>query len=151
MLKKIHRTANIGLYGSIIVTLATLALYYLWNYRFYMNDSGFKFLLIAGSVLAVLAIVTVLFTVRRSIPRIRQTDGIENKLKKYAEQTSNIYLTTLGIIVVECVIITLSHNNTLFMLIIVMVLMLILLYPNSLKVKVDLGLTDDEATKLLGD
>lgn len=147
-LKKIQRTANIGLYGSIGITLVTLALYFFWHYRFYSNETGYRFMLIAGSVLAVLAIVTILFTVRRSIPHIRQSDDLNYKIKKYTEQTKNIYLSTFGIIVIECVLITLAHANTLFMLVIVLVLMLFLLYPNNQKVKVDLGLNDDEMSSL---
>lgn len=151
MLKKIRRTANIGLYGSLGISLITMGVYFLWNYRFYANDRGFRFMLIAGAVLAVLALVTILFTVRTSIPKIRQLDDIEERMKRYQEQTANIYYTTFAIVTIECVLITLSHNSTLFMLLLVLVLMLFLLYPNSVKVKVDLGLTEEEATQYINE
>ena len=44
-----------------------------------------------------------------------------------------------------------SSQNVLLMLAMVTVLMLILAYPNIYKVKVDLGLTDEEMTSLYGD
>ena len=147
-INKIRRTANVGLYGSLIVSIATLALYYLWNKRFYANEQGFRFMLVAGCVLAVLAICTILFTVRKSNPKLRGLDDVNEKLSKYADQVSNIYLTTFAIVVVECVLITLSHNSILFMLLMLLVLTLFMLYPNHLKVKIDLGLTDEQVTEL---
>ncbi len=150
-LKKISRTANFGLYGSLLVSVATLALYYLWNRRFYINEQGFRFMLIAGCVLSVLAICTILFIVRKSTPKLRQMDDLNAKLAKYSEQVSNIYLTTLGIVVVECVLITLSHNSVLFMLLMLLVLTLFMLYPNHMKIKTDLGLSDEQMTELFPD
>lgn len=150
-IRKIRRSANIGLYGSLGVSVATIALYVLWNYRFYANARGYQFMLVAGCVLAVLSIVTILFTVRKSVPRLRQNDDLEQKLSKYAEQTSNIYITTLAIVVVECVLLTLSHNSTLIMLLMLLVVLLFLLYPNMLKIKVDLGLSDEQMKTLFDD
>ena len=150
-LKKISRTANVGLYGSLAVSIVTLALYYLWNKRFYINEQGFRFMLVAGCILAILAICTILFTVRKSTPKLRQMDDLNEKLGKYSDQVSNIYLTTLGIVVVECVLITLSHNSILFMLLMLLVLTLFMLYPNHLKVKTDLGLSDEQMSELFPD
>lgn len=147
-MKKLQRTANIGLYGSLLISLLTVCIYYFWNYRFYVNEGGFRFMTVAGCVLAVLTLAAILFTVRKSVPRIRQLDSIDERLKRYTEQTSNIYLTTLGVVVVECVFITFSHNSVLFMLLMVMVLLLFLLYPNHYRIKVDLGLTDEEWEQL---
>ena len=148
MLKKIRRPASIGLYGSIGVAILTLRLYLFGHYRFYANEHTYSAMLVAGSVLAVLAVITILFTVRKSTPRLRQMEDIQSKLTKYAEQTTNIYYTSLAIVVVECILITLSHNSVLFMLLIILVLTLILLYPNILKIKVDLGLSDEEVAQL---
>ena len=50
-----------------------------------------------------------------------------------------------------CLLMRLSNQNVLLMLTMVVVLTLFLSYPNIYRIKVDLGLTDDEMKTLFGD
>ena len=148
-LKKIQCSANIGLYGSIILGILTLVYHNFCHYRFYVNPYGRRFMLVAASVLSVLTIVTLLLVVRRSIPRLRQMSSLEEKLAAYAKHISDIFRGSLAVVVFICVIIVLSNESIVFMLLMLIVLMLIMLYPSSMKLKVDLGLTDEELLTLL--
>ncbi|MBQ0016172.1 MAG: hypothetical protein KBT04_04245 [Bacteroidales bacterium] len=150
-MKGITRMANIGLYGSIGITLITLAFYYLCEYRFYINNHSFRWILIAGAVLAVADVSIVLLNIKKQPSRIRQLDNLTGKVESYLSLVQAIYRTTLGVVVAECAIIILIHDTRLLMLIIIMVLMMILCYPNMYKVKVDLALDDDEMKRLYGD
>lgn len=147
-IKKIQRRANIGLYGSLIVGIATLLYHSFCHYRFYVNDYGHRLMLIGGAVLTVLVVATILLTVRRTIPQIRQLDSVEERLQRYANYIANLYNSTLAVVVIDCVLVVLSNDSTLFMLLLLLVMCLILLYPGSLKMKVDLGLTDEQFDQL---
>lgn len=149
-IKKIQRRANIGLYGSLIVGVATLAFHQFCHYRFYVNDHGHRLMVIAAAVLTVLVVSSILLTVRRTLPQIRQLDSVEERLNRYAELISNLYNSTLAVVVIDSVIVVLAHESTLFMLLLLLVMCLVMLYPSSLKMKVDLGLTDEQYDQLFG-
>ncbi|KWW31744.1 MAG: hypothetical protein AUK63_438 [bacterium P3] len=151
IIRKIQRTARIGLYGAIIIGIATLALYYLSRYRFYVNDYGHRLMLIGGAVLTVLVVAAILLAVRRTIPQIRQLDSLDERLQRYATHIANLYRSALAVATIDCTLIILSHDNTLFMLLLLLVICLVMLYPGSLKMKVDLGLTDEEFEQLFPD
>ena len=108
-------------------------------------------MLIAGTVLAVLAVVMILLTVRKTTPALRQLDSLDDKIKGYHSYITNLYNSTLAIVVIECILITLMSDTALLMVIILMVLVLFICYPNMYKMKHDLGLTDDEMKSLFGD
>ena len=57
----------------------------------------------------------------------------------------------LAVVVLICVFTVLSAQNVLLMLAMVSTLMLILAYPNIYRIKVELGLTDEEMKSLYGD
>ena len=63
----------------------------------------------------------------------------------------SLYTTMLAVVVVLCAFTILSARNVLLMLAIVSVLVLFLNYPNIYRMKVDLGLTDEEMKNLFGD
>ena len=89
-IKKIRRTANWGLYGSIAFILLAIAfLFSPWTLR--QTQTVSRWMLIAGTILAVLSVVMVLMTIRKNTPRLRQLDSLEEKLKGYAAHISNIY------------------------------------------------------------
>ena len=56
-----------------------------------------------------------------------------------------------AVVVLLCLMTVLSGQNVLLMLSMVATLTLFLAYPNIYKVKVDLGLTDEEMKSLYGD
>lgn len=150
-IKTIQRSSRIGLWGSVAAVLLTVVFIYASPYRFYQSDYTARWMLIAGSVLAVLAVSMTLLTVRRQVPLLRQTEGLEPKLKGYAAHVRSLYLTMLAVVVLLCLFTVLSGRNVLLMLILVTTLVLFLNYPNMYKMKVDLGLTDDEMRSLFGD
>ena len=131
----------------IIVSL----FYYVSPYRFYPSAHTSQWMLIAGSVLAVLAVSMSLLVIRRQIPSLRQSDSLEAKLEGYAAHVSSIYYTLFAVVVILCIFMVLSTRGVLLMLAIVTVLMLFLAYPNIYRIKVDLGLSDDEMKSLYGD
>ena len=151
VIKKMRRTANWGLYGSIAIVLITVIFHFCPYQITYQSSSVTRWMLISGAVLAVLAVVTVLMNIRKTTPRLRQLDNVDEKLTGYASFISGIYSTSLAIVIIECVLIVLMSDTSLLMITILLVLVLFLSYPNMYKMKNDLGLTDEEMLTLFGD
>jgi hypothetical protein len=150
--KKIRTSSQVGLWGSVAVVILSALFLYASPCRFPMqSDYVDRWMLIVGSVLAVLSLSMALLTIRKQVPRLRQTEGLEAKLSGYASHIRSLYLSVLAVVVILCAMTLISNQNVLLMLAMVTVLMLILAYPNIYKVKVDLGLTDEEMTSLYGD
>ena len=149
--RKIRKSATIGLWGSVAAVIIVSLFYYVSPYRFYPSAHTSQWMLIAGSVLAVLAVSMSLLVIRRQIPALRQSDSLEAKLEGYAAHVSSIYYTLFAVVVILCIFMVLSTRGVLLMLAIVTVLMLFLAYPNIYRIKVDLGLSDDEMKSLYGD
>ena len=72
-------------------------------------------------------------------------------MKGYAHHVSSLYLSMMGVIFTLSLLMVLAAQNVLLMLAIVSLLFLFLAYPNIYRVKVDLGLSDEEMTLLYGD
>ena len=151
LIKKLRRSANWGLYGSIAVILLAVIFHFTPYHVSYQSPQVARWMLIAGTVLAVLAVVMILLTVRKTTPALRQLDSLDDKIKGYHSYITNLYNSTLAIVVIECILITLMSDTALLMGIILMVLVLFICYPNMYKMKHDLGLTDDEMKSLFGD
>ena len=151
LIKKLRRSANWGLYGSIAVILLAVIFHFTPYHVSYQSPQVARWMLIAGTVLAVLAVVMILLTVRKTTPALRQLDSLNDKIKGYHSYITNLYNSTLAIVVIECILITLMSDTALLMVIILMVLVLFICYPNMYKMKHDLGLTDDEMKSLFGD
>ena len=149
-LRTIRRTSAIGLWGAVAIVVLTAA-FLLSPYTFRASEYTARWMLIAGSVLAVLAVSMVLLTVRKHVPELRQSEGLEKKLAGYASHVQSLYLSMLAVVAVVCAFVVLSGQNMLLMLAIITVLMLFLNYPNMYRLKVDLGLGDDEMRLLFGD
>jgi hypothetical protein len=149
---KIKRNAQLGLWGSAAVVILTSLFLYASPWRFpAQSDYVNRWMLVAGSVLAVLSLSMALLVIRKQVPRLRQTEGLQAKLAGYAGHIHSLYFSILAVVVVLCVMTLISNQNVLLMLAMVTVLMLILAYPNIYKVKVDLGLSDEEMSSLYGD
>lgn len=147
----IRRSAAIGLWGSVAAVILTALFHFVSPYRFYPSQHTSRWMLIAGAVLAVLALSMALMVIRKQIPSLRQNESLEAKLSGYANHIRSLYLTMLAVVVLICLFTVLSAQNVLLMLAMVSTLMLILAYPNIYRVKVDLGLTDEEMHNLYGD
>lgn len=150
-IKKFRRAANVGLYGSIVVVLITVIFHFSPFRVAPQTPEVQRWMLIAGTVLAVLAVVMALMTIRKTTPRIRQLDVMDKKIEAYASYINSLYTSTLTIVVIECVLITLMSESALLMVTILLVLLLFLAYPNMYKMKSDLGLNDEEMKSLFGD
>lgn len=150
---RIRRTANTGLYGSMGIVILTVIFYYASPYKFAaQSEQVMRWMLGAGCLLGVLAIMMVLMMIRKRTPTLRQMEGsLEQKLQAYASQVSNIFCGALAIVAIECVLILLMSDNSLLMVTILLVLLLFLAYPNMYKMKNDLGLNDEEMRSLFGE
>lgn len=150
--KKIKRSAQLGLWGSVAVVILASVFLYASPWRFSAQSEYTRhWMLVVGSVLAVLSLSMALLVIRKQVPRLRQADGLEAKLTGYANHISSLFLSILTVVVILCLMTVVSGQNVLLMLAMVTVLMLILAYPNIYKVKVDLGLTDEEMSSIYGD
>lgn len=154
-LAAIRRAANVGLWGSLLLIALTVVEHYLdryvWAREIVMDDYSRHKLLIVGLVMAVADIAAVLLTIRKDIPRLRQLDGVEEKLKRYKGLVRMVYLGTMSIVLLVCAIIVVTHENTLIMVLLLLFVTLMLNFPNMYKMKTDLGLNDDEMKSLFGD
>lgn len=146
-IKNIKRNAAIGLWGSVGVVIVAAVL----TYALHPSVGGTSWMVVAGTVLAVLAVSMMMLSVRRQIPRLRQSEGLENKLKGYATHVRELYMTMLSVVVILCVFTFASGRTVLLMLAMVSTLVLFLNYPNIYRIKIDLGMTDDVAKKVFGD
>lgn len=150
-LASIKRTSAIGLWGSVAVVILSSA-FMLSPYRVVpQNAYAARWMLIAGSVLTVLAVSMALLTVRKRIPTLRQCERLDAKLEGYAQHIRSLYMSMLVVVLVVCVLTLVATQHVLLMLAIVATLLLFLSYPNMYRVKVDLGLTDEEMRSLYGD
>ena len=151
ILAKIRHSANIGLYGSLAAVILTAVFHFLPWHITYQSPAVARWMLIAGTILAVLAVVMVLLMIRKTTPRIRQMDTLGLKLQAYADYISNLYYGTLSIVIMECLLIVLMSDSSLLMVTIILVLLLFLAYPNMYKMKADLGLLQEEFNELFPD
>ncbi len=146
----IKRTSQTGLWGSVGAVILTAAFMMSpWTLR--QSAYVSRWMLIAGSVLAVLAVSMTLMVVRRQVPRLRQSESLEAKLQGYASHVKSTFMSMFAVVVLLCLMTVLSGQNVLLMLSMVATLTLFLAYPNIYKVKVDLGLTNEEMKSLYGD
>ena len=138
LIQKIRRNANWGLYGSIALVLLVVVFHFCPWHISYQSQQVSKWMLISGTILAVLAVVMSLMTIRKTAPRLRQLDDLDAKLQGYTSYITSLYRSSLAIVAIESVLILL-------------ILLLFLAYPNMYKMKADLGLTDDQMQSLFGD
>ncbi len=149
--KTIRRSANIGLWGSVGVVILAAFYQLVSPWRFYPSQYTARWMLIVGSILAVLAMSMSLLVIRKQIPSLRQADTLNQKLGGYAQHIRSLYISMLVVVTLICVFMVLSAQNVLLMLAMVATLMLFLAYPNIYRMKVELGLTDEEMKALFGD
>ncbi len=150
-IKSIRRSANTGLWVSVGVVIVSALYTLVSHYRFYASQHTTRWMLVAGSILAVLAVSMALLVIRKQIPTLRQAESLEAKLSGYAQHIRSLYMSMMVVVLLICAIMVLSAQNVLLMLAMVATLMLFLAYPNIYRMKVELGLSDDEMRTLFGD
>lgn len=148
---RIKRMSQIGLWGSVAVVIIASLFLFASPWRFpAQTEYVQRWMLVVGSVLAVLSLSMALLVIRKQVPRLRQTEGLQAKLEGYAAYVQSLFLTIFVVVIILCFLTVLSNQNVLLMLAMITVLMLFLAYPNIYKVKVDLGLSDEEMVLLYG-
>lgn len=150
-IKKIRRYSQMGLWGSVAVAILASFFLFVSPVQFTQTTQVTRWMLIAGSVLAVLAVSMSLLTIRKQIPRLRQTEDLGQKLSGYVTHIRSLYLTMFAVVFIICIFMVLSNQKVLLMLAMVSVLTLFMAYPNIYRIKVELGLSDDEMKQLFGD
>lgn len=150
-IKTTQRASRTGLWGSVAVVIAAAVFHFASPYRFYPSAHTARWMLVAGSVLAVLSLSMALLVIRKQIPTLRQAEALETKLAGYAQHIRSLYLTMLAVVVLIVAFMVLSAQNILLMLAMLTTLMLFLAYPNMYRMKVELGLTDEDMKSLFGD
>ena len=146
-IKQIKRNAAIGLWCSVGAVIVSAVLCYVLH----PVAAATQWMVLAGTVLTVLAVSMTLLAVRKQIPLLRQAESLEKKLSGYASHVHDLYLTMLAVVVILCLFTIMSGHSILLMLAMVSTLVLFLDYPNIYRIKVDLGLGDEEARMLFGD
>lgn len=153
-IRKLRRSANIGLYGTLLIVLLTIVEHYLSNYvwvrQIVANEYTRHLLLMVGLIVSVVDIALILFSMRKQMPRLRQLEDIDDRLTRYASIVQNGYLITLFVSLFVAAIVVITHENTLIMLMLLLGLTLMLNYPNMYKIRADLGLLDDDMRRLFG-
>ena len=149
-LQTIRRASAWGLWGAVGMVILTAA-FFLSPWHFTTTPHTTRWALIAGAVLAVLSVSMVLLNVRRTIPQLRQNEDLEEKLSGYAAHIKSLFLTMLAVVVLICIFALMSSHSVLLMLAMVCTLVLIMNYPGIYRIKVDLGLTDEQMHTLFGD
>ena len=148
--QSIKRNSRLGLWSSVATVILTAAfLYSPWQFR--QSPYMCRWMLIAGSVLAVLSLSMTLLVIRRRVPQLRQMENLQQKLTGYALHIRSLYVSVSVVVFLLCLLTILSNQSVLLMLTMVTTLMLFLAYPNIYKIKVDLGLSDEEMKELYGD
>ena len=150
-IKTIRCSAALGLWGSMGIIILTAFYHLVSPYRFYPSEYTARWMLVVGTVLAVSEMGSSLRFIHKRIPVLRQLDSLETKFRGYAQHIRILYIFRLAVVFLICCLIVLSARIELLMLAMVATLMLILTYPNIYRIKVDLGLTDEEMKSLFGD
>jgi cobalamin synthase len=154
-IRKIRIAANIGLYGSLLLCIATVAEHYLakyvWAREITTNEYTRRLFLVVGLVVAVVNIAMILFLMRKKTPYLRQMDLVDEKLDGYRRLIGTIYYTSLVVVSLVSAIIVITHENTMIMLLLLLFITIVLNYPNMYKMKVDCGFSDQEMKDLFGD
>lgn len=150
-IKKIKRTSQICLWGSVAVVILTALFLYATPWCFTQTRQVSDAMMLSGSVLTVLAVSMALLTIRKRVPRLRQAESLDTKLKGYASHVSSFYGAIFVVVLVLAVLAVLANRRMLLPLSMLTTLMLFLAFPNIYRMKVDLGLTDDEMRSLFGD
>ena len=97
----IRRSAATGLWGSATAVILAALFHFVSPWRFYPSPHTARWMLVAGSVLAVLALSMALMVIRKQIPALRQNDSLDAKLAGYAQHIRSLYLTMLAVVVLN--------------------------------------------------
>jgi hypothetical protein len=150
-IKKIKRNSQVCLWGSVGMVFLVALFIYIGRWHFLQTREVANAMMIAGSVLSVLTVSMALLTIRKRVPLLRQTDDLGDKLRGYAAHIASFYRALFVVVVVLGVLTVLSGRNMLLALTMLVTLMLFMAFPNIYRMKVEMGLTDDEMRSLFGD
>lgn len=149
-MKQIKTASRIGLIGSVIVAAATIA-WMMWSqYTFRQSPQVHSTLLVVCTLLAIGGMSGMLLTVRKRFPKLRQLEEVEERLQGYCAIIKGIYYGMFAVIVVICTGTVLMGDKSMLMMVLLVTLSLFMQFPNIYRMKVDMGLTDQQAKELFG-
>ena len=100
-IRKIRTASLVGLYCSMAMVAAIVALNYFSHWRVTgVSLAMQRSMLVCGTVLAVLVTAVALLTIRRFTPKIRQIDDTERKLQLYAGNIARLYYAVLATVII---------------------------------------------------
>ena len=138
LIRKIRRTANWGLYGSIAVVLVAVIFHFSPWHITYQSAQVSRWMLISGAIILVGAVVL-------------HPQGLAIKAPAQLAQMLEPIMGPAAKYIMGFALLGAGFSSLpLLMITILLVLLLFLSYPNMYKMKNDLGLTDDEMTSLFG-
>lgn len=150
-LKQIKTASRIGLIGSIIVAATTIA-WMLWSkYTFRQSPQVHSALLVVCTLLAIGGMSAMLLTVRKRLPKLRQLDDVAERVQGYCAVVKGIYYGMFAVIVIMCIGTVLMGDKNMLMMVLLVTLSMFMQFPNIYRMKVDMGLTDQQAKELFGD
>ncbi len=147
----IQRHSRLGLWTSVATVIAAGLFLWLSPRQFVQNAYTCQWMLVAGALLAIGTVSMALLAIRKRIPHLRQSEGLDTKLGGYASHVRHLYRSLAASIIILCLMAVVSGQSILLILAIVTTMILILSYPNIYKLKADLGLTDQEMRHLFGE
>ncbi len=150
-LKKIKNASRFGLIASLVVVVFTIMWIWVSPYTFRQSDRVVSVMLITVCLLAIANMAMVLLSVRNRFMKIRRLETMDERLQQYSAVVVRNYYVTFFIILVCCGLTILSGNSNLLMLVLVLSLTLFMAFPNMYRMKVDMGLTNEQAKELWGD
>lgn len=150
-LKQIKTASRFGLIASIVVVAAAILWIWLSPYTFRQNDQVHAVMMIAVCVLAIANVAMALLTVRNQFPKTRKMDSVEDRLQRYSQLVSRLYYVTFAVILACSLMTVLTGDRNMLMLVLILTLTLFMAFPNMYRMKVDMGLTNEQAHELWGD
>ncbi len=150
-LKTIKSASRFGFIASMVVVVFTIMWMWVSPYTFRQSDRVMAIMLVAVCLLAIVNMSIVLLSVRNRFAKIRRLETLEERLQQYSAVVARNYYVTFVIILVCCFFTVLSGKNEMLMLVLVLSLTLFMAFPNMYRMKVDMGLTNEQAKELWGD
>ncbi len=150
-LKKIKSASRFGLIASLVIVALTILWVWLSPYTFRQNDRVVSVILVTVCLLAIADMSMVMLSVRNRFAKIRRLETLEERLQQYSAVVARNYYATFGTILVCCILTILSGNSNLLMLVLILSLTLFMAFPNMYRMKVDMGLSNEQAKELWGD
>ncbi len=143
--------SRFGLIASLVVVVFTIMWMWVSPYTFRQSDRVVSMMLIAVCLLAIADMSMVMLSVRNRFAKIRRLETMDERLQQYSAVVARNYYVTFAVILTCSILTILSGYSILLMVVLVLSLSLFMAFPNMYRMKVDMGLTNEQAKELWGD